>query len=243
MRQKAEEEKQMFTNLSTATGTHNYYWLLHVKHRRLQTKYYDIASHKILLLLMSGIEPNPGPRRPKYPCGICKKACKLGTIACDECDQWLHKTCISMSSTEYSRLGNCSDRWTCPNCEKPNNSSIIYATPLSNEQSYTTENINQSEHLSLIQSESDFSFPSASSITDESRSSISSDGNSTFNILPQTNGITTSSPNPIRPTSTKNQNKMNATTRKNGLRILNINFQSLRKKGQIARNCHIRLRS
>ena len=176
------------TNLST--GTRVYYWLHYVKHTRLQTKFYDIdnvkSSHRQLLLLISGIEPNPGPRHPKYLCGICKKACKLGTIACDECDQWLHKTCIGMSSTEYSRLGNC--RWTCPNCDKPNNSSIIYATPLSNEQSYTTDHINQSEHPSLIQSESDFSFPSASSITDESRSSISSDGNSTFNILPQTNG-------------------------------------------------------
>jgi len=82
------------TNLSTD------YWLHHVKHIRLQTKFYDIdsvkSSHRLLLLLISGIEPNPGPRCPKYPCGICKKACKLGTIACDECDQWLHKTCIGV---------------------------------------------------------------------------------------------------------------------------------------------------
>ena len=38
----------------------------------------DRSDHKRSLLLSSGIEPNPGPRRPKFPCLICKKACKGG---------------------------------------------------------------------------------------------------------------------------------------------------------------------
>ena len=62
----------------------------------------DRSDCKRSLLLSSGVEPNPGPRRPKYPCGICKKACKGGQpcIACDDCDKWVHKTCLGMSTTE-----------------------------------------------------------------------------------------------------------------------------------------------
>ncbi|CAG2204419.1 unnamed protein product [Mytilus edulis] len=176
---------------------------------------------------MSGIEQNPGPRHPKFPCGICKKACKLQSIACDECDQWLHKICIGMSTTEFSRLGNSSDTWKCPNCAAPNNSSIIYSTPELDENNTNEQIINQSEHPSLIHSESDISFPSTSSITNETRSSVNTEHDSTFDILPESNGITTSSP--IKPKS-KTFNRANNTK---GLRILNINFQSLRKKGKL----------
>jgi hypothetical protein len=48
----------------------------------------------MLLLLLSGIEPNPVLRAPKYPCGVCKKAVKnMGqrALACDDCDKWCHK--------------------------------------------------------------------------------------------------------------------------------------------------------
>ena len=33
--------------------------------------------HFMLLLLLNGIEPNAGPRPPKYPCGVCKQAVKI----------------------------------------------------------------------------------------------------------------------------------------------------------------------
>jgi hypothetical protein len=49
----------------------------------------------MLLLLLSGIEPNPGPRPPKYPCGICKKAVKnMGqrALACDDRDKVLSES-------------------------------------------------------------------------------------------------------------------------------------------------------
>ena len=47
------------------------------------------------LLLMSGdISPNPGPRTPKYPCGVCQKAVKWGqdAVRCDHCETWYHIT-------------------------------------------------------------------------------------------------------------------------------------------------------
>jgi hypothetical protein len=57
--------------------------------------------HFMLLLLLSGIEPNAGPRPPKYPCGVCKQAVKnMGqrALACDDCDKWCHKSCLEMNT-------------------------------------------------------------------------------------------------------------------------------------------------
>ena len=44
----------------------------------------------LLLLLLGGdIEQNPGPRAPKHPCQICKRAVtwKQHEVACDDCSQ------------------------------------------------------------------------------------------------------------------------------------------------------------
>ena len=56
------------------------------KRMRYAKVVYDRSVLSQSLLLRSGIESNPGPRQPKYPCGICTKACKTGCIACDGCD-------------------------------------------------------------------------------------------------------------------------------------------------------------
>ena len=52
-----------------------------------------------LLLMMHDIELNPGPRSPKFPCGICHKAVTSNQcgVACDTCTIWHHTTCIHMS--------------------------------------------------------------------------------------------------------------------------------------------------
>lgn len=42
------------------------------------SEHYDSSLYKSILLIISGIEMNPGPRPPKFPCGTCSKAC--GTI-------------------------------------------------------------------------------------------------------------------------------------------------------------------
>ena len=64
------------------------------------------TSHKHILLLISGIEPNPGPRRPRFPCVVCKKACKANqrALACDTCDHWTHKACANMTTVSYDIL-------------------------------------------------------------------------------------------------------------------------------------------
>jgi hypothetical protein len=90
-----------------------YYWFKHVKNRalRFSTANIDWKAIRLALMVVNGLETNPGPRRPKFPCGICSKACKLECIACDDCEQWLHKSCIGMSTSELNRLGDKSDEW------------------------------------------------------------------------------------------------------------------------------------
>ena len=89
------------------------------KRARYTKVVYDRSVLRQSLLLRSGIESNPGPRQPKYPCGICTKACKTGCIACDDCDTWIHKECIGMSITELSRIGHSEASWTFQSCSKP----------------------------------------------------------------------------------------------------------------------------
>ena len=87
-------------------------WLRHCKHRLLRhsptSLSVDRSSHRLVLLLLSGLETNPGPRMPRFPCVVCRKACKTNqkALACDDCDAWTHKDCIGLSSASYSRLGN-----------------------------------------------------------------------------------------------------------------------------------------
>ena len=76
----------------------------------------DRSTQQLILLLLSGIEPNPGPRQPRFPCTISQKACKTESIACDDCDKWTHRKCIGMSTTEFSNLGKSDETWTCPSC-------------------------------------------------------------------------------------------------------------------------------
>ena len=71
-------------------------------------------------ILAGDISLNPGPKT-KYPCGVCSKACKWkqDCIACDQCETWLHRTCINMSPEMFKILGNSSCTWICDNCGLP----------------------------------------------------------------------------------------------------------------------------
>ena len=83
--------------------SHFFVWMRCSRHRILKhvPLSYTYKSHQLTLLLISGLHPNPGPRRPRFPCGVCSYACKTGVIACDECGQWMHKECIGMSTTLF----------------------------------------------------------------------------------------------------------------------------------------------
>ena len=83
----------------------------------------------LCLLLAGDIELNPGPRRPKYPCGICNKAVKQNdpSVLCDQCGLWVHNTCSGLSSNLYHILQH-SDNfvWICPSCGMPSFSSSFF---------------------------------------------------------------------------------------------------------------------
>ena len=93
------------------------------------------------------------------PCVMCSKACKTECIACDECNQWVHRTCIGMSTTEFSRLRRSEEAWSCPSCASINNSTRIYSVPDEDDQD-ATQSLNYSTHPSMLDSVSEISFPS-----------------------------------------------------------------------------------
>ncbi|CAG2202051.1 unnamed protein product [Mytilus edulis] len=90
-------------------------------------KHWNIAiiqnppSHILIriLLIISGIEQNPGP--VQNSCGICRKLVKRNdkAIQCDECDLWIHTRCTSVDNTTYTKLQNTNDQWFCQNCVAP----------------------------------------------------------------------------------------------------------------------------
>ena len=81
-----------------------------------------------LILLSGDVEPNPGPAigHNQYGCGYCECLCRSGqgAVACDNCSQWFHKSCVSMSSDSLVRIAN--EDWVCYRCQSRNNSSFLY---------------------------------------------------------------------------------------------------------------------
>lgn len=118
-------------NISIQHPTIIYNWLTHVRVRKQSS---TVMSYRLLLILLmiGGIETNPGP--VKYPCGFCEKPCKSNqkAVACDECNQWFHAKCMGISDESYHQLGNTSTSWFCTNCNSCNHSTTLYDVPLSN---------------------------------------------------------------------------------------------------------------
>ena len=84
----------------------------------------------ILILNSSDCHPNPGPRTPKYPCGICGKAVRwsrtIRSVACNDCEIWFHKDCLGMSTAVYEPLEATDVSWYCCNCGIPNFHSSLF---------------------------------------------------------------------------------------------------------------------
>ena len=72
---------------------------------------------------------NPGPRRIKYPCGICGKACvwskTVRSVACSSCENWFHKDCLNMP-TANEPLEQTEVSWYCCTCGLPNFCTSLY---------------------------------------------------------------------------------------------------------------------
>ena len=82
----------------------------------------------MILALSGDTELNPGPRRPKWPCGTCKKAVTWSqkAICCDTCNIWYHANCQGMPSLNYQCLDSSNISWHCIQCGMPKLSSSIF---------------------------------------------------------------------------------------------------------------------
>lgn len=68
---------------------------------------WKIRCKLILLLLCGDIEQNPEPRdNSTYPCVYCQIPVDWGqqAICSEECNVWLHKSCIEMCTNDYCRF-------------------------------------------------------------------------------------------------------------------------------------------
>ena len=130
-----DNPRQLSTNISrySLLTSKNYHFNSKSKFSIFDQKFPSKSSNisnftylSIILLLSGNIELNPGPRTPRYPCGVCHKACtwKQKAVACDQCDIWYHKDCMLMNSNVYSNLKNVS--WYCFRCGLPNFSSALF---------------------------------------------------------------------------------------------------------------------
>ena len=82
-----------------------------------------------LWLLLSGdVESNPGPRKPRFPCGMCSRAVKNTdpAVCCDHCDMWIHNKCSGLSSHIYESMKDSSGVWICPSCGLPSFASSLF---------------------------------------------------------------------------------------------------------------------
>ena len=156
----------------------------------------------ILLLISSDCHPNPGPRTPKYPCGICSKAVRwsktVRSVACTECEVWYHIDCLGMATAVYEPLETTDVSWYCCNCGIPNFNTSLFT-----------------EFESLSTSTTTSSNPSDVS-TPKSDHSFNSD-------LSFSHPVSTSSPARTHVHDTNNNTNKRVW-------ILNINFQSIKSK-------------
>ena len=90
----------------------------------------SVALMMWLLLLLSGIELNPGPT--KYPCGECNKPVRYGrSITFDNCNKWYHKSCIEMCTIIYDcYMENSKLEWECCNFAIKNISFSLFNHPV-----------------------------------------------------------------------------------------------------------------
>ena len=115
-----------------------YLWISDFRPHQIHSRAVMLHTRQVvhLLLMLSGqVELNPCPYTPKFPCQICSKAVKWGprALACDNCDQWCHTECMTMTSEEYHHLADTSVIWLCKICHAPNLSNLYGSITVTDE--------------------------------------------------------------------------------------------------------------
>lgn len=87
-----------------------------------------LPSH--FLCIANDCHPNSGPRPLKYPCQICRKACKwsktVHSITCTNCELWYHTECMRKNTLIYFALDKTKASLYCNNCGLPNFQSSLF---------------------------------------------------------------------------------------------------------------------
>ena len=118
-------------------GTRQFYMYINIRIVQSGTLYFEKPFSKpllsvskpsksnslwIIMLLLSGdVEVNPGPET-KWPCGICQYPVTWSQegVACDSCELWHHKSCISLCSDDFQLLERSNVAWKCCKCDSIN---------------------------------------------------------------------------------------------------------------------------
>lgn len=84
----------------------------------------------ILAIVLAGdVQLNPGPNNNSvYPCAICDlpvTSCCQG-VCCDECSVWHHKSCMELCTKDYSLLQRSYVQWLCCKCNSLTVSSFSF---------------------------------------------------------------------------------------------------------------------
>ena len=116
------------------------------------------GQHLFVLILLAGdIETNPGPRPPRFPCGVCSKACSSyrgakASILCESCDLWFHAECVGLSDNVFNVLGRSDTPWECYKCGMPNMSSNLFDSIILDSSSSSTSYDSVSSSTSSVSS-------------------------------------------------------------------------------------------
>ena len=110
-------------------NTSIFLWFRVSKHRLLgrSTLSFDGKSHRLTLLLIAGVEPNPGPAI-RRTCGTCVRTIARNhrSVLCQDCNMHYHIKCNNISAAEYANIKGRMKYVTCINCKASKTQSDTY---------------------------------------------------------------------------------------------------------------------
>ena len=170
-------------------------------------------SVSMVLLLSGDIQLNPGPRMARFPCGLCGKNVNSNhkAMECEDCEVWYHTRCVGMKDILYQvHKQHNSYSWICCQCGLRNFSSSMF----------DIADVDTSNSFEPLFNLLDVNYGNEESFNPNSTEQLGSP-------------LHSSSPkNRKRGQSPKRLNKKSSKKKPTGniLKILNINFQSIRNK-------------
>jgi len=65
---------------------------------------YTASISRLAVIVQNSAIP-PKRNRVRFPCGVCNKACREDIVKCDDCNTWVHRTCLQLSTDQFQELG------------------------------------------------------------------------------------------------------------------------------------------